>query len=239
MSADGAAFGIIYPHGTRGTGTDAYMLELRGVPTRVTLRPGAILYTSGLGGTFPRGIVIGSVLQELKTAEVWTRTYLVRPAVTPSHVTTVLVLTAQRVTQGVGNVWGGAVNADSATRRIATAGDSIARLAAILEAKARAAALDSVKRAAIDSVKLALGVPEAPMSAADSAALKRTQATVVAPKEAAPVVRDTGALARRRPAAVASPPKPIVPRRDSTRRDTTAARRDSIRPDTISRKPRQ
>src|SRR4051812_18641704 len=130
MSADRTAFGIVYPHAERGAGGDAYMLELRGVPTRVTLKPGAMLYTSGLGGTYPRGIAIGTVVQEIKTAEVWTRTYLLRPTVTPSRVTTVLVLTAQRVTQGVGNVWGAAVNADSATKRIAAAGDSIAKQAA-------------------------------------------------------------------------------------------------------------
>jgi len=62
------------------------------------------------------------------------------------------------VTQGTGNVWGGAaVNADSATRRIAAAGDSIARQAAALEAQARAAVLDSVRRATIDSVRRSLG----------------------------------------------------------------------------------
>ena len=35
MSADGAAFGIVYPHAIGRRGGDAYMLELRGVPTRV------------------------------------------------------------------------------------------------------------------------------------------------------------------------------------------------------------
>lgn len=241
MSADGTAFGIVYPHAERGAGGDAYMLELRGVPTRVTLKPGAMLYTSGLGGTYPRGIAIGTVVQEIKTAEVWTRTYLLRPTVTPSRVTTVLVLTAQRVTQGVGNVWGAAVNADSATKRIAAAGDSIAKQAAAIEAQARAAALDSVKRATIDSVKRALGVPAAPITAADSAALRRGAtgqpagtavpgavpgaAAPVRPatpqtttRQAAPVVRDTSALNRR----------PVT----ATRRDTTRARPDSVRPDT-------
>ncbi len=157
VTADGVGFGIVYPHTSGGRSADAYMLELRGVPTRVNLRPGATIYTSGLGGTFPRGITIGSVVVELKTAEVWTRTYLVRPAVSPSRVTTVLVLTAQRVTQGTGNVWGAAVNADSATRKIAAAGDSLAKQAALLEAKARAAALDSVRRATIDSMTRVLG----------------------------------------------------------------------------------
>jgi len=67
-------------------------------------------------------------------------------------------LTAQRVTQGTGNVWGTAVNGDSAARRIAAAGDSLARHAAVLEAQARKAALDSVRVATIDSVQRALGI---------------------------------------------------------------------------------
>src|SRR5262249_14940580 len=58
MSADGNAFGIVYPHPARVGGGDAYMLELRGVPTRVNLKPGTMIYTSGLGGTYPRGITI-------------------------------------------------------------------------------------------------------------------------------------------------------------------------------------
>src|SRR5581483_8334613 len=153
------AFGIVYPHAGRVGGGDAYMLELRGVPTRVTLKAGTMVYTSGLGGTFPRGIAIGSVVQEIKTAEVWTRTYLVRPAVTPSRVTSVLVLAPQRVTQGTGNIWGAVVNADSAARRISAAGDSLAKQAAALQAQARQAALDSMKRATIDSVRRSLGAP--------------------------------------------------------------------------------
>jgi rod shape-determining protein MreC len=157
----------------------------------VQIKPGTPIYTSGLGGTFPRGITIGSVVSELKTTEPWTRTYLLRPAVSPSRVTTVLVLTAQRVTQGTGNVWGGAVNADSATRRIVAANDSIAKQAAFIEVQARRAVLDSVRRATIDSVRRSLGA-------------------VVAPE-----ARDSTAG---RPAA--TPPRAPVQRRDSVRRDT-------------------
>ena len=206
VAADGTTFGIVYPH-TGGSGSDSYLLELRGVPTRSTLKPGMVIYTSGLGGTFPRGITVGTVLQELKTAEVWTRTYLVRPAVAPSHITSVLVLTPQRVTQGTGNVWGATVNADSATKRIAAAGDSIARQAAALEAQARAAVLDSVRRATADSVRRSLGVLAPPT---DTAAARReaTRPGVLAPPSPAPVVRDSGVR------------RPTVPRRDTTRPDT-------------------
>lgn len=177
MSADGQASGIVYPHSDRGTGSEAYMLELRGVSTRITLKPNTVIFTSGLGGTFPRGITIGSIVSEIKTSEVWTRTYLVRPAVVPSRVNTVLVLTAQRVTQGTGNIWGGAiVNSDSAARRIAAAGDSLARQAAQLEAAARKAALDSVRAATIDSVQRAIGIARTtPPTELDTAAQRRTR----------------------------------------------------------------
>jgi rod shape-determining protein MreC len=204
MSADASAFGIVYPHSGRGSA--AYMLELRGVPTRVQLKPGTQIYTSGLGGTFPRGITIGTVVSELKTTEPWTRTYLLRPAVSPSRVTTVLVLTAQRVTQGTGNVWGGAVNADSATRRIVAANDSIARQAASIEAQARRAALDSVRLATIDSVRRSLGAGAMP--------------------------EPTDSAAARAPAGT-----PIAPHTPTQRRDTTRARRDSVRPATNAKSP--
>jgi rod shape-determining protein MreC len=194
------------------------MLELRGVPTRSELKPGTPIYTSGLGGTYPRGITIGTVVNELKTSEVWTRTYLIRPAVSPSKLTSVLVLTPDRVTQGIGNVWGATVNADSATRRIAASGDSIAKQAAALEAKARQATLDSLKRATIDSIKRTFGLP---MTAADSAALRAAAPTgapaaAATPGQTAPVVRDTAGA--RRPAATP------VPRRDTIRTDTTRLR---------------
>jgi rod shape-determining protein MreC len=203
MSADGNAFGIVYPHPARVGGGDAYMLELRGVPTRVNLKPGTTIYTSGLGGTYPRGITIGSVVQELKTAEVWTRTYLVRPAVTPSRVNSVLILSPQRVTQGTGNIWGAVVNADSATKKIAAAGDSLAKQAARLQEQARQAALDSMKRATIDSVRRSLGAPPLPVAPVDS----------------------TGRGAQRAPGAGAQP----APRRDTTRVRRDTLRPDSTR----------
>jgi hypothetical protein len=114
-----------------------------------------------------------------------------------------LVLTAQRVTQGTGNVWGSAVNSDSATRRIVAANDSIAKQAVLIEAQARRAALDSVRRATIDSVRRSLGAAIAPETS-DSAAARSAPGTV----------------------------KPPVQRRDTTR-----ARRDTVRPDTIRKNP--
>lgn len=214
MSSDGSTFGIIYPHRARAGGSDAYMLELQGVPTRATLKPGSTVYTSGLGGTFPRGIAIGTIVEEIKTSQVWTKTYLVRPAVSPSRVTAVLVLIPQRVTQGIGNMWGATANSDSATKRIAAAGDSIGKVAAVLEARARTATLDSVRRATADSVKRSLGVPvTAPVAGqapVPGQTIAPTTAPVARPRRDTTVRRDTTA------------------RRDSTRRDST--RPDSTRP---------
>jgi rod shape-determining protein MreC len=64
--------------------------------------------SSGVGGVYPRGIPIGTVIGELKTTEGWARTYLVQPAVHPFDVTSVLVLQPKRVVAGVQSVWAGA-----------------------------------------------------------------------------------------------------------------------------------
>ena len=143
MSADGSAFGIAYPH--LEAGPQRYLLELRNVPYRTSLKPGTVVYSSGLGGTYPRGIPIGTVLREMKTTEGWSRTYLVQPAVNPAHVTSVMILRPQRVAQSIDNVWARVSSIDSATRGVAAAGDSLARQAALAEAAARRAALDSVR----------------------------------------------------------------------------------------------
>ena len=60
------------------------LLELRGVavPEHAQARHGD-RDSSGLGGIYPRGIPIGTVLGEFKTSEGWARTYLLRPAVDP------------------------------------------------------------------------------------------------------------------------------------------------------------
>jgi rod shape-determining protein MreC len=200
MSADGSAFGIVQPHLAK-TGTAAqhssylaserWLLELRGVPFRSTLKPGAVVYSSGLGGIYPRGIPVGVVLGEVKTAEAWARTYLLRPAVNPAEISSVMVLTPQRAASGLTNVWADIGAVDSATKRIVTAGDSMARQAASAEAAARRAAIDSAVRVFRDSagrdsaavadsiVQVVPGAPVIPRAAppaprpADSAARAR------------------------------------------------------------------
>ena len=69
-------------------------------------------------------------IAEIKTSEGWARTYLVRPAVKPFDITSVLVLQPKRVVAGVQSVWG---VEDSAHRSAAAAaGDSAARRGLII-----------------------------------------------------------------------------------------------------------
>lgn len=125
MAADGSAFGIVAAH--LGSEPERYLLEMRGVPIRNQLKPGTLIVSSGLGSTFPRGIPVGTVLGELKTSELWARTYLLRPAVLPAEMSNVMILLPQRSASGVDGVWQTGRGLDSATRAIAIAGDSINR----------------------------------------------------------------------------------------------------------------
>jgi rod shape-determining protein MreC len=212
MSADGKAFGIVYPHLDIRPGrlAERYLLELRNVPARDTLKSGTPIFSSGLGGTWPRGVLIGTVLDELKESESFARTYLIRPAVSPAHLTSVMILTPQRGSQGVGNIWADVAKTQSATRTIVASGDSLARELAMAEAASRRQALDSLRRAGFgDSLRPRVD------TAADSLAARPR------PRAAAPRRADTGAAAALRDSV----------RRDSIRRDSV--RRDTVRPDTI------
>lgn len=207
MSPDGTAFGIAQAHLT-GSATGGYLIELRGVPFRATLKPGAVIVSSGWGGVWPRGIPIGTVLEEMKTSESWARTYLLRPAVNPADVYSVMILRRDRLSKGFDGVWQSVAQVDQATQRINVSGDSAARAAALAEAAARRAVLDSVARSNG-------GVP---LGVTDSANAARAVAPKPAPvRRPAPV--DTAARARR----------------DSAARDTN--RRDSVRTDTIPHRP--
>lgn len=158
MSADTApAFGIVYPHLDVRPGrlAERYLLELRNVPFRSTLQPGTPIFSSGLGGAWPRGVLIGTIVDEVKEQDSWSRTYIVRPAVNPAHLSSVMILTPQRRSQGVGNIWASATQVQAATKTIVAGGDSLAREAAIAETAARRAALDSVRRAGMgDSLRI-------------------------------------------------------------------------------------
>lgn len=94
FTADGRAHGLVMPAGS-GDGADAW-LELRGVPYRDTIPVGTTVLSSGLGGVYPKGIPIGTVIGIEREQAGWERVYRVRPAANPSAASHVLVLTAPR-----------------------------------------------------------------------------------------------------------------------------------------------
>ncbi|HSA56132.1 MAG TPA: rod shape-determining protein MreC [Gemmatimonadaceae bacterium] len=143
IAGDGTVFGIVAPH--QGDEADRYLLELRGVAYRDTLAPGTPVRSSGMGGVFPRGILIGTVLGELEGAQGWSRTYLVRPAVVPSDVSEVMVLLPSRVSTDLASVWA-SPRADSAAAAVVRAGDSLAALARQDSLRRLPVAVDSARR---------------------------------------------------------------------------------------------
>lgn len=156
MSAEGGAFGIVKAHA--GTGASRWLLEMSGVPFRQQLKPGAKVVSSGLGGTYPRGIPVGTVIEELKTAEGYARSYLLRPAVTPTDLSSVMVLLPPRVKSGVDGLW-----APSTAETVARAGQSLRDSAAKADdaaVPAAAAPVPSVAKPALrDSTRPPAGVP--------------------------------------------------------------------------------
>lgn len=175
MTADESAFGIVSPHlGGEGPDSVRYLLELRGVPYRSQVRPGTKVYAAGIGGVFSRGIPIGTVLREIPTPEgSWSRTYLVRPAVNPGLVNSVMIINPQRGNTGLSGVWQMTTALDSAVRGVVTAGDSVARAdSAARAALARQAVLDSAARVprpvdttTVDTVSRPAARPAAPAAA--------------------------------------------------------------------------
>jgi rod shape-determining protein MreC len=125
MTATGSAVGMVLPH--LGEGAARSLLELRGVPARTVLAAGTLIVSSGIGGTFPRGIPVGRILREIQTAEGWERNYLVMPAVHPADVGTVLILLPGRTNADVRTIWSVPDSAVTAAKRAVSAGDSLAK----------------------------------------------------------------------------------------------------------------
>jgi rod shape-determining protein MreC len=88
-------YGIIAPLG--GARPNNMFMELSGIPYLEEVPVGARVFTSGagaeLGGVYPRGIPIGTVVREEDELEGWSRTYRVQPAVPIASVSHVIVLT--------------------------------------------------------------------------------------------------------------------------------------------------
>src|SRR4029079_7173170 len=78
---------------TGSTGPEAG-LEFRSTSYRDTLATGTAILSSGLGGVYPKGIPLGTVLGIAREQAGWERVYRLRPAANPSAVTHVLVLRA-------------------------------------------------------------------------------------------------------------------------------------------------
>lgn len=144
-TADGSAVGIVTAH--EGEGADRWLLELHGVPYRSQIPAGTPVVSSGLGGVFPRGVLIGTVVRTLRGENTgWARSYLVRPAVRPSDLHSVMVLAPERSAEGVESVWRARVEA--LERRVRAAGDSLAAKATADSLAAAEAAADTAAAAA-------------------------------------------------------------------------------------------
>lgn len=89
MTADGQAYGIVEPRRARHREED--LLALTGSPFQVDVRPGRRVVSSGRGGLFPRGVMIGTVIGIEEADTGWRKSYLIRPAVRPEAAVHVLV----------------------------------------------------------------------------------------------------------------------------------------------------
>lgn len=89
MTADGEAYGIV--ESRRGQYREEDRLALVGAPFHVDVQPGTRVVTSGRGGVYPRGILLGTVVGIEEADTGWRKSYLLRPAVRPEAVTHVLV----------------------------------------------------------------------------------------------------------------------------------------------------
>ena len=106
MTADGQAYGIVQSR--RGLYREQDRLALVGAPFHTDVEPGTRVVTSGRGGVYPRGILLGTV-EGVEDAEPgWRKSYLVRPAVRPEAVTHVLVGTPGEL--GLETLWNGGVS---------------------------------------------------------------------------------------------------------------------------------
>jgi rod shape-determining protein MreC len=94
FTVGGNAFGVAAPSIQGRTNEGA--LEFRGVPYRDSVPLGTLVMSSGLGGVFPKGIPVGTVIGTVREEAGWERVYRLRPAANPGSAAHVLVLTGAR-----------------------------------------------------------------------------------------------------------------------------------------------
>lgn len=90
LAQPGDVFGIVAP--ALETVGSEQLLQLRGVAIRDSLPVGTAVFTSGLGGVFPPGIPVGTVLGPAPEETGWERVYLLRPAAYPGVGSQVLIV---------------------------------------------------------------------------------------------------------------------------------------------------
>jgi rod shape-determining protein MreC len=94
FTTPGDVFGVIAP-ALQVTGSEQ-LLQLRGVAIRDSVPTGTMVVTSGLGGVYPQGIPVGTVIGPGSEETGWERIYIVRPAANPENAAQVLILAAPR-----------------------------------------------------------------------------------------------------------------------------------------------
>jgi rod shape-determining protein MreC len=183
FSADGRVFGMVAP-AAGGNGAEAG-LEFRSTSYRDTVAVGTEILSSGLGGVYPKGIPLGTVLGIAREQAGWERVYRLRPAANPSAVTHVLILGSPHA-ESVAPAFPGdsmlaALRADSAKRRRQE--DSLLRI--------RIA--DSVLRALPRDTARAVSPAPKPKPATTES---RPARPAVVARDSAPVRRDTAPVKR-------------------------------------------
>jgi rod shape-determining protein MreC len=88
----GNAAGVVAPSPSASASGGDGALEFRGVPYRDSVPAGTLVLSSGLGGVYPKGIPVGTVVGLVREQAGWERVYRLRPAANPSSVPHVLVL---------------------------------------------------------------------------------------------------------------------------------------------------
>ena len=76
----------------KGTLENDQILRASYIPTGAELIQGDSVYTSGIGGIYPKGIVIGSIKEIVTTSNITDRYAIVEPAVDFSKIDTVLII---------------------------------------------------------------------------------------------------------------------------------------------------
>lgn len=94
FTVSGNAFGVVAPSNEGRNGEGA--LEFRGVPYRDSVPLGTVVLSSGLGGVFPKGVPVGTVIGTVREEAGWERVYRLRPAANPGSAAHVLILVGGR-----------------------------------------------------------------------------------------------------------------------------------------------